>query len=225
MGHSIEEVKELLSKNLSSFIPFLVFQTFIQLISAGAEFAGILPGSGPDIWVQLLISLLTVWNLCYLVQITKSIKENKEAEFTEQVLDATYDSFSFFLYSLLYGLTVGLGGLLFLIPGIYCLIFHYFAPYKAILGPTSIEESNLSYSRKIVKPYWGQVVGFLVILVILNMIVFGVLALPFLGEFRLVLRFLFAPLDGLLLLISNLLAISFYHFLSSEYQKKLETSL
>jgi hypothetical protein len=227
MGHSFNEVVELLKNNFSKFIVFLIIQTFIQLIPVLGEAAGILPGTGTDIWIQILVGLLTVWNFCYLVQVYLQVTQKKEVDFFEQVLDATYDSFSFFLYSLLYGLTIMIGGFFLVLPGLYCLIFHYFAPFAAILKSdvNKGDDSYLSFSRKIVKPHWPSVVGFFVVMLFLNMIVMGVTALPFLSEVRIVLGALLSPLESFLIMLSDLLGIQLFHYLCKQYELNGENQL
>lgn len=227
MGHSLELVKQLLTQNFSKFIVFLVLQTFIQLLSIVAEVLGILPGTGADIWVQILVGILTVWNFCYLVQVSKQVELKNEVEFIDQVLDATYDSFTFFLYSLLYGLTIIVGGLFFILPGLYCLIFHYFAPFAAILEPdvNKGDDSYLSFSRKIVKPYWGQVFGFFIITIVLNLMITGIVSLPFLSEVRIALSVILSPVEALLLLISDLIGIHLFQYLCRQYRLNSENQL
>ncbi|MFT6070214.1 MAG: hypothetical protein ACJAT2_001933 [Bacteriovoracaceae bacterium] len=227
MGLCFNAVIELLRNNISKFIAFLIFQTLIQLMSVAAEMLGILPGTAPDIWVQILTGILTIWNFCYLVQVYRVIKEDKEIEFFDQVLDATYDSFTFFLYSLLYGMTIIIGGFLFVIPGIYCFIFHYFAPFAAILKPevNEGEESYLSFSRKIVKPHWGSVLGFFVVMFILNLFVPGITNLPFLSEVRIMLATILSPIDAILIMFSDLLGIHLFYYLCEKDQLSKDNSL
>ncbi len=227
MGFSFNAVIELLRENFSKFFIFLILQTLIQLISVTAELFGIAPGTAPDIWVQILSGILTIWNFCYLVQVYRIIKENKEVDFLDQILDATYDSFTFFLHSLLYGLTIMVGLFLFVVPGFYCFIFHYFAPFAAILKPEINEgdESYLSFSRKIVKPFWGSVVGFFIVMFILNLTVTGITSLPFLGEARLTLSALLTPLDAVFIMVSDLLGIQLFYFLFDKSQLSSENSL
>jgi hypothetical protein len=227
MGHSLEVVKKLLSENFSKFIGFLVFQTFIQLLSIFAEVLGILPGTGADIWVQFLVGILTIWNFCYLVQVTNQLKHKKEVEFIDQVLDATYDSFTFLLYSLLYVLTIIVGLLFFILPAFYLLIFHYFAPFASILEPdvNKGDDSYLSFSRKIIKPYWGQVVGFFIITIVLNLLISVIVAIPFLSEVRIVLSVILSPVEAALLLVSDLLGISLFQHLCSKYRLNSENPL
>ena len=227
MGHSLEVVKKLLSENFSKFTVFLVFQTLIQLLSIFAELLGILPGTGADIWVQVLVGVLTIWNFCYLVQVTNQLKHKKEVEFIDQVLDATYDSFTFFLYSLLYSFTIILGGLFFILPAFYFLIFHYFAPFAAILEPDENkgDDSYLSFSRKIVKPYWGQVAGFFIITIVLNLLISVIVAIPFLSEVRIALSVILSPVEAVLLLISDLLGIYLFKYLCSKYRLNSDNPL
>lgn len=227
MGQSFNAVTELLSTRFSKFTIFLILQTFIQLISTGAEALGVLPGTGVDIWVQILVGLLSIWNFCYLVQVYKAESSEGESDFFEQVLDATYDSFSFLLYSLLYSLTIMVGGFLFVLPGIYCLIFHYFTAYAAVLKPEANEgeDSYLSFSRKIVKPHWPMVIGYFLLTIVLTMGVTGILAVPFFSEFRMMLSVILAPVDAFLILFADLLGIHFFHYLVKEYELSSENPL
>lgn len=207
----------LLTSHLARFVPFFILQCFIQLISPLAETYGILPGSQPAVWVELLSAALTIWNFSYLLHLIMSIKANKPEDFMELIIRATYDCPAFFLYSLLYGLSFLFGLFFLVIPGIYFFIFNYFAPIASILDPEANEggESYFTYSRRLVKPHWGKIVIFLFILLILNAFIPSLNFVPEFKDIRLSLDFALTPVEVVMVLFGDILAVETYYFLKN----------
>lgn len=200
------------------FLIFFVFQCFIQLLSPVGEVMGIQPGSMPGVLLELLVAALTIWNFTYLIHVLMDMEKGTEESSIELFIQATYDTPAFFLYSLMYGLTFALGAILLIIPGLYFLIFHYFAPMISVIDPDADEgdETYFSLSRKLVKPHWGKVIGFFLILLVLNLSIPAINIFPQLKDIRLVLDMGLVPLEVFLILIGDVLAYKFYFFLKSK---------
>lgn len=211
----IERTYFTLTKYASKFAFFFIIQCTVQLISPFAELKGVAPGSATGIWIELLVALLTIWNFAYLLHICMDIKSGKDEGLVELIINATYDAPAFLLYSLLYGLTVMAGSFLLVLPGLYFLIFHYFAPIASIINPEANDgdESYLGFSRRIVKPHWGKVVIFFFILLVLNGLVPTVSYMPQFADLRLTLRMSLVPIEVLLVLFGDILAIELYYYL------------
>ncbi|MBK22744.1 MAG: hypothetical protein CME70_01960 [Halobacteriovorax sp.] len=199
------------------FVVFFILQCIILSFSPFLELQGIKAGSALYLSVDLLVALLTVWNFTYLLHIVLDLRENKNEGNIELMIQATYDAPTFFLYSLLYGLTIMAGALALIIPGLYFCLFHYFAPFASIIDPevNEGEDSYLSYSRKLVKPKWLMVAGFFILLLILNGIVPAITMSPFFEHIRLTLEFSLIPVETLLVLIGDLIAVETYFFLKA----------
>ena len=209
---------EIITTNFKKVLPFLIFQTLIQLISAIGELMGMVPGTAPAALMDLLEGVLSIWNFTFLMHTYISIKEKSEDDVIDQVVNATYDTPAFFLYSLLYGLTIVVGTFLFIIPGFYFAIFHYFAPMAAVLKPEANDgaETYLSYSRKIVKPHWPLVLGFFITLVILNLAIPSISWIPAFKELRVQLQMLSSPLEALFILFGDMLGIVLFYYLTED---------
>ncbi len=199
------------------FAIFFILQCIIQFFSPYLEVLGIKAGSAAYVSVDILVALLTVWNFTFLLHILIDLRREEEKGTLEILKEATYDAPTFFLYSLLYGLTIMAGAIALIIPGIYFCVFHYFAPFASIIDPevNEGEDSYLSYSRKLVGPKWLTVTGFFILLLILNGLVPAITMSPFVKDIRLTLEFALIPVETLFVLIGDLIAIETYFFLKA----------
>lgn len=206
-----------LTTHFSRFIPFIIFQCLVQVISPLSEYYGVAPGSPTAVWVELFIAALTIWNFTYLLHLLMDIKKGGDEDLVELIITATYDTPAFFLYSLLYGLTIMVGFVFFIVPGIYFFIFHYFAPIASVIDPEANDgdESYFAYSRRLVKPHWGKVLAFLIILFILNAIVPALNFIPQFKDFRLTMDIILTPIEVLMVLFGDILAVETYCFLKN----------
>ena len=206
---------DFLKVNFSRFVAFFVIECLIQMFSPLAESRGVMPGTATHMWVGLLGGLLSIWNFTHFLHIVLEIRAGKDEGFVERIIQATYDAPAFLLYSLMYGLTMMLGALLLLIPGLYFCIFHYFAPLASVLDPEANEgkESYFAYSRRLVNPHWGKVIVFFISILILNGFVPSLSFIPALKEYRVTIDMGLTPLAVLLGLIGDVLAVNLYYFL------------
>lgn len=206
---------KLLVTHYQRFIIFFFFQCLIQLLSPIGEIMGMGPGSMPGVWLELLVAALTIWNFTYLLHILMDIESGKSEDMIELFVQATYDAPAFFLYSLLYGLSIMLGAFLLVIPGFYFMIFNYFAPIASVMNPDSddVDGSYFKFSRRLVKPHWGKMIIFFIILLVLNGLIPSLGMVPQLADVRLILDIGLIPLEVLMVLVGDILAVQLYRYL------------
>ena len=211
LSNTWENLKQFSMNYLACFL----FQCFIEVATPTSEMFGVIPGEMPYILLQLLVAVLTVWNFTLLIHVFSNNQNAEKPGLQELIKESIFDTPAFFLYSLLYGLTVLIGFLFFAIPGFYALLFHYFAPIAAVMDPDleDPEESYFAYSRRLVRSHWGVVLGILIIMIILNVVVPLICLIPTDSTFRLNLDILLTMVDSFLILFANILVLQTYQYL------------
>ncbi|XOA43073.1 MAG: hypothetical protein ACKKMO_01195 [Candidatus Nealsonbacteria bacterium] len=142
----------------------------------------------------LFLSIILATSLISILGATSLVSAVKEVPKEWRIKDAIKNGWSkywpFFLVSLLTGLAIGLGFLLFIIPGIIFAIWFVFSYYTVICEDKRGFKA-LSRSRQLVKGYWWptakRVYTIMIITIPLSM---GAQFIPYLGQFAFMILFI-----------------------------------
>ncbi len=173
--------KELLSSSWSLYkkhAGILVLMFVISLLVTLASYGNRTIGWGvPSFLFSLLSMFVTMANIVIVLSIVRGTYTTIKAAFTNTVTSITPKQFLVYIItSILYGVMVGLGGLLLIVPGvIFALMFMFYG--LAILDENLSVFKSLSRSQEITKGHrWNMFLMGLIIglLVIVSAIPFGV---------------------------------------------------
>lgn len=221
MGMILSKTWKNTKEQWATYLQCFLFQCFIELIGPLSEMFGLNPGEMPYVFIQLLVGLLSIWNFCLFIHIFSNNKRVEKLEFMDLIKESILDTPTLFLYSLLYSFTVIAGLLLFVLPGFYVLLFHYFTPIIAVIDPEleNPEESYFAYSRRLVRSKQGVVIGSLSIAGILNAMV-PLTSLVLSDQVaRFALATFLSPIESFMILFANLLILHTYQSLKEELAK------
>ena len=118
------------------------------------------PMSSVDIILLIIGVLLSIYISIALYRYVKKIVDEEDIDFKELINSSAKVYGMFFVKCLLYGLVVGLGFMLFVLPGIYLLVRLTFVPYIAANEPELSVSETFSKSMSLTKGRFWQLLGY-----------------------------------------------------------------
>ena len=132
----------------------------MQGAKAMQELAKNPPMSSVDFILIIIGVLLSIYVSIALYRYVKKIVDDEDVDFKELLNSSVKVYGMFFVKSLLYGLAVGLGLMLFVLPGIYLLVRLTFVPYIAANEPELSVSETFSKSMNLTKGRFWQLLGY-----------------------------------------------------------------
>ena len=118
------------------------------------------PMSSVEFILLIIGVLLSIYVSIALYRYVKKIVDEEDVNFSELLNSSAKVYGMFFVKSLLYGLAVGLGFMLFVLPGIYLLVRLAFVPYIAANEPELSVSETFSKSMNLTKGRFWQLLGY-----------------------------------------------------------------
>ena len=118
------------------------------------------PISSTDIILLIVGVLLSIYVTIAMYRYVKKIVDDDDVNFKELLNSSAKVYGMFFVKSLLYGIAVGLGLMLFVLPGIYLLVRLLFVPYIAANEPELSISETFSKSMNLTKGKFLQLFGY-----------------------------------------------------------------
>jgi hypothetical protein len=116
--------------------------------------------SSVDIILLIIGVLLSIYISIALCRYVKKIVDEEDIDFKELINSSAKVYGMFFVKYLLYGLAVGLGYMLCVLPGIYLLVRLTFVPYIAANEPELSVSETFSKSMNLTKGRFWQLLGY-----------------------------------------------------------------
>lgn len=132
----------------------------MQVAEALQELSKNSPMSSVDIILLIIGVLLSIYISIALYRYVKKIVDEEDIDFKELINSSAKMYGMFFVKYLLYGLAVGLGYMLCVLPGIYLAVRLAFVPYIAANEPELSVSETFSKSMNLTKDKFWQLLGY-----------------------------------------------------------------
>lgn len=141
--------------SLLTYVPFLFLHTvivnYIYIQSRFMEYPGVIGDAANGIFMLVFLTIAQI----PFIKLTLLDHEDEEAIFRKSLGFSLDRMISLYIFACLYALSVFLGGLLFIIPGLVVLLLFYFVPYFIADGvktyKTAIRKSINLVKKNLIK--------------------------------------------------------------------------